>query len=142
MSRFQRALDQMPHSGRMRLIDKILMADEHSIECSAIDHNDDSFPLLMNGVLYSTVLCELGAQAAAAHQSLYQMQGEHRGLLVALQNVSLFSDVVARNGKSLNVSAEQLHSDLGGAIYAFSVCIGEIELLAGRALLKLEGNRS
>ena len=140
MLKFQCALDQMPHSGRMRLISKILAADERSIECSAIDHNDDNFPLLIDGVLYSTVLCELGAQAAAAHQSLYQMQGAHRGLLVALQNVSVFSDIVSREGQSLKVSAEQLHRDLGGAIYAFFVGDGEIELLAGKALLKLEGN--
>ena len=46
----------------------------------------------------------------------------------------------AREGQSLKVSAEQLHRDLGGAIYAFFVAGGEIELLAGKALLKLEGN--
>ena len=141
MLKFQRALDQMPHSGRMRLISKILAADERSIQCIAIAHNDENFPLLIDGVLYSTVLCELGAQAAAAHQALYQTQGAHRGLLVALQSVSVFSDVVSREGQqSLKVSAEKLHGDPGGAIYAFFVGDGNVEFLAGKALLKLGEN--
>jgi predicted hotdog family 3-hydroxylacyl-ACP dehydratase len=125
----------------MLLLDRIVDADETSIKCVARAHAAANYPLRINGVLYSLVLSEVGAQAAAAHASLFQMRGEHNGLLTALKNVVFATQVTPDAPKNLDVSAKQLHCDYSGAIYEFTVSGAGADIITGQAVLKMEGKQ-
>lgn len=138
---FEQALCQMPHSGPMRLIRRIVSADQTSIHCVAVDHNYAGFPLQLDGVLHTVTLVELGAQAAAAHASLFETRGNHTGLLVALQNIELAQQKFECIPDPLLIFATQLHFDTNGSIYRFRICSREVDLLTGQATLKMKGKQ-
>lgn len=131
----------MPHSGPMRLIDQIVSADERAIQCLAVDHNDTKFPLRLEGVLFTATLVELGAQAAAAHASLFTMRQNHTGLLVALQNLVPSRPCVEDIPGPLTIHADQRHADANGSIYRFRVTAGDIDLLSSQVTLKMKGTQ-
>ncbi len=134
-----RALDRMPHKGAMRLIERIVSADEAQIHCIGINHAVGNYPLRLDGRLFSVALVELGAQAAAAHASLFDIKGSHTGLLIALQNVEVLRHEVEKNSENLEIFANQLHFDANGAIYGFRVSDEHGDLVKGRAILKMKG---
>ena len=70
------ALARMPHKGNMRLIDRVVSVSERQIHCIATPHNDATYPLRIDGTLFSACLVELGAQACGDC-------GEWRGFWVA-----------------------------------------------------------
>lgn len=133
------ALDRMPHKGAMRLIERIVSADETQIHCIGIDHSCENYPLRLDGRLFSVALIELGAQAAAAHASLFDIRGNHTGLLIALQNVEVIRHEIRETSGSLEIFASQLHFDANGAIYGFWVSDERGKLVNGRAVLKMKG---
>lgn len=140
MLNFEQALDNMPHTGRMRLIQAILSADDLSIRCRGIDHRPENYPLRVKNRLYTLTLCEVGAQAAAAHASLFRMRDQHTGLLVAMRNVIVKRDDLEADDAGLTASARQLHFDANGAIYDFAVTGSLGEILSGQAVLRMEGD--
>lgn len=123
----------------MRLIQKIVSANETSIQCAAVDHNNADFALRLEGVLYTATLAELGAQAAAAHASLFTIRQSHTGLLVGLQNLEPARHSIEDVPEPLSIVAEQLHADANGAIYRFCITGDDAELLTGQATLKMKG---
>ena len=133
------ALDRMPHKGAMRLIERIVSADEAQIHCIGINHAVGDYPLRLNGQLLSVTLVELGAQAAAAHASLFNIRGNHTGLLIAIQNVAVVRHEVGETRKNLEIFASQLHFDANGAIYGFRVSDEHGDVVKGRAILKMKG---
>lgn len=141
MTDYNDALANMPHKGNMLLIESIEDADELHIQVLAKPHSSAQYPLRVNGELYSVALCEVGAQAAAAHASLFQMKGSHKGLLTALKSVKAERQTVPNTGQQLRVSAHKLHDDAGGSIYGFSIALGEDLILSGQSVLKIEGDR-
>ena len=122
----------------MRLIRTIISADDTRIHCLAKDHTKLDYPLRLDGVLYAATLAELGAQAAAAHASLFEMRGAHTGLLVALQDVEFPTQEVGNEHCRLDVFAEQLQFSGNSAIYRFRVSSGSADLLNGRATLTMK----
>lgn len=131
------ALKRMPHAGPMRLIEEIVSADAGEILCIARDHRADSYPLRLDGALYGCTLVELGAQAAAAHTSLFGVGGAHTGLVLAFSNVEVFRDRIAGDGP-LTVRAEQLQSLEDAARYRFEVMDRAGTVVAGDILLSLQ----
>jgi predicted hotdog family 3-hydroxylacyl-ACP dehydratase len=131
------AFARMPHAGQMRLIEEIVSADAHAIHCTARDHREASYPLRVDGVLYNCALVELGAQAAAAHISLFGIGGAHTGLALALGDVEVFVDRVTGSAK-LTVRAEQLQALDDSARYRFEVIDGAGPVIAGNVLLSLK----
>lgn len=125
----------------MRLIRRIVSADQTSVHCLAVNHNYAGFPLRVDGVLHTVTLVELGAQAAAAHASLFEIRGNHTGLLVALQNIELAQQEIEGIPDPLLIFAKQLHFDANGAIYGFRICSGDADLLTGQATLKMQGEQ-
>lgn len=136
---FEQALSHMPHSGPMRLIQQIVSANETSIQCVAVDHNAADFALRLEGVLYTVTLAELGAQAAAAHASLFTIRQNHTGLLVALQDLEPARQSIDNVPEPLSIVAEQLHADANGSIYRFCINGDDTEVLTGQATLKMKG---
>lgn len=131
------ALERMPHSGRMQLIGEILSADEREIRCLAKDHRGPSYPLRLGGRLYACTLVELGAQAAAAHTSVFGIGAAHTGLVLSLTHVAIGPDVVGTDER-LAIRAELVDSLNGRALYRFAVTGGEDRLVAGDVLLGMQ----
>ena len=135
------ALKRMPHRGAMQLIETIRHADESSITCLAKTHSAPDYPLRVEGVLHSSALVELGAQAAAAHASLFGIGAAHAGLLLTLSNVEIGYTQPDQVAEPLQVWAERLHGDAGSARYRFRVMHGEAEMmLSGDAVLSMRAS--
>ncbi len=131
------ALARMPHSGPMRLIDDVVSADEDGILCIATDHQAASYPLRIDGILHGCVLMELGAQAAAAHASLFGMSGAHTGLVLSFGNVEIRRDRVETK-RQLTVRAWQLQSLDNASSYGFEVFDGADLVVAAEVLLSMQ----
>ena len=134
------ALERMPHRGAMRLIAGITRADETSIACRGTDHRETAYPLRLEGVLHTATLAELGAQAAAAHASIFGMGAAHTGLVLSL------SDVVIHHSRPpetapLDVTATRTNLMEQMAGYDFELREGETTLLTGSVLLSLTERR-
>jgi predicted hotdog family 3-hydroxylacyl-ACP dehydratase len=131
------ALARMPHAGPMQLLDRIVSADAGEILCIVRNHRGASYPLRLDGVLHACALVELGAQAAAAHMSLFGIGGAHTGLVLALSNVEVLVDRVADDAP-LTVRAEQRQAFDDAARYHFAVMDRAATLVAGDVLLSLQ----
>jgi predicted hotdog family 3-hydroxylacyl-ACP dehydratase len=66
----------LPHSGRMRLIDRIVSFDEHRIVCESDSHRVVDHPLAFNGALPIVCGLEYGAQVMAIHGSLLEASAD------------------------------------------------------------------
>jgi predicted hotdog family 3-hydroxylacyl-ACP dehydratase len=130
------ALARMPHSGAMRLIADIEYADEDGIRCKATDHAAPGYPLRLGGVLYAAALVELGAQAAAAHASLFGMGAAHTGLVLAIGDLALHRDRVD-DPEPLGMAAQRLDQLDKAASYRFSVTQSAAPLVTGEILLSI-----
>jgi len=136
--RLQDGLDRMPQKGAMLLIEEVVSAEATLIHCIARDHTSADYPLRIEGRLAPMSLVELGAQAAAAHASLFGVGGHHAGLLLALHDVKIADRAMPVDGERFHVHATQLYFDEVGARYSFKVTTGQHEILSGQAMLKME----
>lgn len=127
-------LERMPQKGPMLLIERVVEIDADRIRCLARDHGGADYPLRIDGELEPASLVELGAQAAAAHASAHGMGQHHAGLLLALRDVEITGDVGAG---PLEVRAERLFFDEGGARYRFAVGPEAAPVLSGEAMMKM-----
>lgn len=139
MTHYDDCLERMPHKGAMRLIERITSVTDTEIHCQGVPHGDASYPLRLDGVLYTANLVELGAQAAAAHASIGDLKGNHTGLLIALQNIDLKTPTVTDCSAPLSIIARQLHFDGNGALYDFEIRAQAQTYISGRATLKMQG---
>ncbi|MBK0400877.1 hypothetical protein H0I76_16880 [Limibaculum sp. M0105] len=130
------ALDRMPHSGPMRLIESVLASDLDRVRCIATDHRSPTYPLRLGGMLYGATMIEIGAQAAAIHASLHAVGAAHTGLILALTDVVISRDLVESEGR-LEVGAERIEGDENGARYRFEVVDGEGVIVSGELLLSM-----
>jgi predicted hotdog family 3-hydroxylacyl-ACP dehydratase len=130
------ALARMPHAGAMRLVAAIEAADASSIRCRATDHASPDHPLRLDGVLYAAALVELGAQAAAAHASLFGMGTAHAGLVLAIGDLVLHRDRI-EDKEQLSMTAERRHQLDTAAEYRFVVSQGSAPVVAGEILLSM-----
>ncbi len=130
------ALSRMPHAGAMRLIAAIESADATRIECRASDHAAPDYPLRLNGVLYAAALVELGAQAAAAHASVFGMGAAHAGLVLAIGDLALHRDR-SSDPRPLCMTAERLDRIDSAAAYRFGVSQAGAPIVNGELLLSM-----
>ena len=130
------ALARMPHSGAMRLIAAVEAADPVSIRCRATGHAAPDYPLRLDDVLHAAALVELGAQAAAAHASLFAMGSAHTGLVLAIGALALHRDRV-EDPRPLQVTAERLNQLDTAASYRFSVTQAAAPVVTGEILLSM-----
>ncbi len=131
------AFERMPHEGAMRLVDRIIDADEDTLRCIARPHAAPDYPLRVGGVLHASALVEIGAQAAALHASLHAVGAAHAGLVLSLGEVELIEDDV-RNDVPIEAEATRLAGEYNSARYRFWVTQGDTLLVHGNLLLSLQ----
>lgn len=140
-ARLDEALDRMPHRGAMRLLEAIEAVSETEIICRARAHGAADYPLRLEGHLEPLALTELGAQAAAAHASLYGMGAAHTGLVLSLSGIDIRQDTVP-DGGNLTICAERIRALDAAASYRFTVLAAKAggdatEVLTGEVLLSM-----
>lgn len=127
----------IPHAGTMCLLDAVLAWDERSIHAISEGHARADNPLRGPRGLHAVHLAEYGAQAMAVHGALLaRAHGDETvrpGMLVSLRDVQLFEEYVDGLDGHLDVHAECLYADDGGAQYAFRVEHRGRLLASGRA---------
>jgi predicted hotdog family 3-hydroxylacyl-ACP dehydratase len=127
----------IPHAGSMCLLDAVLAWDEQTIHAISAGHTRADNPLRGPQGLHAMHLAEYGAQAMAVHGGLLARakgaQAARPGRLVSLRDVNLFEEYVDRLDGQLDVHAECLYADDGGAQYAFRVEHHGRLLASGRA---------
>lgn len=127
----------IPHAGAMCLLDAVLAWDERSIHAASASHARADHPLRGAHGLHAVHLAEYGAQAAAVHGALLaRARGDETvrpGRLVSLRDVQLHEEYVDGLDGALDVHAECLYADDGGAQYAFRVEHRGRLLASGRA---------
>ncbi|OOG49616.1 phosphotransferase [Rhodanobacter sp. C01] len=127
----------IPHTGSMCLLDAVLAWDERTIHAISAGHAQTDHPLRSLQGLHAVHLAEYGAQAMAVHGALLArgagVETARPGRLVSLRDVQLFEEYVDRLEGHLDVHAECLYADDGGAQYAFRVEHRGRLLASGRA---------
>lgn len=127
----------IPHAGTMCLLDAVVAWDGQTIHAISAGHARPDNPLRGPHGLHAVHLAEYGAQAMAVHGALLaRASGEtcvRPGLLVSLRDVQLGEEYVDRLDGHLDVHADCLYADEGGAQYAFRVEHRGRLLASGRA---------
>jgi predicted hotdog family 3-hydroxylacyl-ACP dehydratase len=129
----------IPHSGSMCLLDGVVHWDAKRIVCMSRSHHAADNPMRSEGRL--TVLCgiEYAMQAMAVHGGLAgHIDGRPRaGYLASLRDIECRGERLDLAGDLL-VEAEQLAGDGAHVSYRFSLQVGELLVLSGRALVVLD----
>jgi predicted hotdog family 3-hydroxylacyl-ACP dehydratase len=124
----------------MCLLELVLSWDAQHIVCRSISHRSPDHPLRAHGRLGAACAIEYAAQAMAVHGALQQPvdTGSSRiGLLACAREVELLVGRLDDVRQDLHVSAQRLHSDGRGALYAFALHAEQALLARGRASLLL-----
>ena len=133
----------IPHAGAMCLLDGVVRWDPARIRCVSRTHRDMENPLRSGGQLPAVCGIEYAAQAMAVHGGLAGMiAGKPRaGYLVSLRDVTWKQSRLDDLDGDLMVDAEQLMGDQGRVIYQFTLSVGAVEVLSGRATVVLDAAR-
>jgi predicted hotdog family 3-hydroxylacyl-ACP dehydratase len=127
----------IPHAGAMCLLDAVQAWDERCIHAISAGHARADNPLRGEHGLHAVHLAEYGAQAMAVHGALLARAAgvttPRPGRLVSLREVQLFEEYVGCTDGHLDVHAECLYADDGGAQYAFRIEHRSRLLASGRA---------
>jgi predicted hotdog family 3-hydroxylacyl-ACP dehydratase len=130
----------IPHAGAMCLLDEVTRWDETSVSAFTRTHRDEANPLRAGGQLSSWCAIEYAVQAMAVHGALVgAVSGRPRaGYLVSLRKVMCLTPRLDDLEGDLFVEARQLMGDAGLVMYAFSLRIGDFEVLSGKATVMLD----
>ncbi|WP_426701264.1 phosphotransferase [Rhodanobacter sp. Col0626] len=127
----------IPHAGTMCLLDAVQAWDERTIHATSEGHARADNPLRTSSGLHAVHLAEYGAQAMAVHGALLArargIETPRPGMLVSLRDVQLCVEYVDHLDGHLDVHAECIYADDGGAQYTFRVEHRSILLASGRA---------
>lgn len=132
------ALTRMPHQGEMRLIAKILSAGPDEIRCVGRPYAAADYPLRRKGTLHGVALAELGAQAAAAHASLFGIGKAHMGLVMSFSDLEIHQQVIKGTEPPM-VTAERTDVLDAAASYRFTVTVADAPVVSGDVLLSIVG---
>jgi predicted hotdog family 3-hydroxylacyl-ACP dehydratase len=130
----------IPHSGAMCLLDGVVDWDAKRIRCMSRSHHAADNPLRADGRLPAMCGVEYAVQAMAVHGGLAgNIDGRPRlGYLASLRNVECRGERLDDLAGDLVVEAEQVTGDGAHVIYRFTLRVGELEMLSGRALVVLD----
>ena len=130
----------IPHAGRMCLLDEVTSWDATRVSAASRGHRDAGNPLRTAGGLATLSAIEYAAQAMAVHGALVgAVSGKPRaGYLVSLRNVVCGAPRLDDLEGDLVVEAEQKMADGEHVMYAFSLRVGDSEVLSGSATVVLD----
>jgi len=132
----------IPHSGAMCLLDGVEEWDAKQIRCFSRSHHDVDNPLRAGGQLAALCGIEYAAQAMAVHGGLAGHIGSRprAGYLVSLRDVVCRQSRLDTLDGDLIVEAAQLMGDQSRVIYQFTLRMGAVEVLSGRAAVVLDAS--
>ena len=125
---------QIPHTGNMCLLDRVIEWNDTQIVCETMSHQDSKNPLRCEQGLSSVTGIEYGGQAMAVHGSLLgSIKTEGQSLyLAAVRDVHFEANWLHDINHPLTVRAERLMGDVNGMIYQFSILAVYRLLVSGR----------
>ena len=134
----------LPHTGRMRLVDRIVSYDEQRIVCESDSHRAPDHPLADEGVL--SILCglEYGAQAMAIHGALLDVSSgpsrdrTRHGFLVAASDLRWSVERLDQCASPLTIEAVSEFRSDNQVAYRFEIRASGTLLLSGRASVLLD----
>jgi predicted hotdog family 3-hydroxylacyl-ACP dehydratase len=134
----------IPHHGRMCLLDEVVEWDEQHIRCRSATHRLPDHPLRSQGRLGVACGIEYAAQAMAAHGALSgenaQSGRPESGFLASLRDVRLYVVRLDDVAADLICDAALIAGDHGTALYEFAVSSGAQRLLSGRATVVFDAD--
>jgi len=130
----------IPHAGAMCLLDNVVHWDAEKIRCTSRSHRNTANPLRADGQLRAVCGIEYAAQAMAIHGALAGIVGAKpkAGYLASLRDVACRASRLDDMEGELIVDAAQLMGDASRVIYQFTLRVGEVEVLSGRATVVLQ----
>jgi predicted hotdog family 3-hydroxylacyl-ACP dehydratase len=132
---------ELPHAGRMCLLEQVLEQDRDCIRCTTASHRDPFNPLRRDGILSAVHAVEYAAQAAAAHGVLsHVLDGDATLLLGAVRDLEMRVARLDRLTAPLQITA-WLEARAGiNAVYRFELSTDECVCVRGRiTLMSLAG---
>lgn len=132
----------IPHAGAMCLLERVLHWDSTTIKCATRTHRDAANPLRAGGELPAVCGIEYAAQAMAVHGGLAgTIAGKPTmGYLASVRDVACREERLDQPEGDLVVEAERLMGDEARVIYRFTLKVGEVEMLSGRATVVLDAS--
>jgi len=135
----------IPHHGRMCLLDEVVEWDARHIRCRSGTHHLPDHPLRSHGRLGAACGIEYAAQAMAVHGALTGgAPGRSEvGFLAALRDVRLHVLRLDDLDGELYCEAALIAATEGGALYEFTLQSAARQLLCGRATVVFDaGDRA
>jgi predicted hotdog family 3-hydroxylacyl-ACP dehydratase len=144
--------NNIPHRGRMCLLDEVLEWDADRIVCRSATHREPDHPLRSGGRLGAACGIEYAAQAMAVHGALAggapadgaRAAADSRaevGFLASLRDVRMYVLRLDDIDGDLICAAARVAGDSLTALYDFSLRSAERELLSGRATVILDADK-
>jgi predicted hotdog family 3-hydroxylacyl-ACP dehydratase len=131
----------IPHHGRMCLLDEVMEWDAQHIRCCSGTHRLLDHPLRSNGRLGIACGIEYAAQAMAAHGALAGNARPVAGFLAGLRDVRLHVLRLDDIETDLICEAVLIAGDRSTALYEFALWSEAQRLLSGRATVVFDANK-
>lgn len=134
----------IPHQRGMCLLEEVVSWDDVRICCRISGHRSPQHPLRGKSGLPAVCGIEYAAQAIAVHGGLKAaaraaFKAPAAGYLANAKDVTWKVDRLDDIDQDLQVDAEQLISDGGRSIYAFTLSAGGRALMQGQVAVVLDG---
>lgn len=125
----------------MCLLDGVLEWDDRHIRCVSRGHRAPDNPLRAGERVAAVCGVEYAAQAMAAHGGLTRKTADRprAGYLASLRDVVCHRDRLDDLAGDLLVDAELVAEDGELVLYQFTLRVGDVEVLRGRAAVVLRG---
>jgi predicted hotdog family 3-hydroxylacyl-ACP dehydratase len=134
----------IPHHGRMCLLDEVVEWDALSIRCRSATHRLPEHPLRSHGRLGICCGIEYAAQAMAVHGALAAGAGKVRpeaGYLAALRDVRFHVVRLDDIPTDLICEAALVAGDHDSALYEFALQSAAQRLMTGRATVVFDADK-
>ena len=130
----------IPHSVPMCLLDGVVQWDARRIQCMSRGHRAADNPLRSGERLPALCGVEYAMQAMAVHGGLTGKVGgrPRAGYLASLRDVECRAARLDNLDGDLVVEADLLAGEASHASYRFTLQVGGVEVLSGRALVVLD----
>jgi len=131
----------IPHSGRMCLLDEVLDWENDRIRCASGGHRAADHPLRAHGRLGIACGIEIAAQTMAVHGALSAGDSSSRpraGLLAGVRSVHMYAARLDETQTDVICQATRVASDEGTALYEFELSSAGSTLMRGRATVVLD----